>query len=374
KSWDMLMKVIDARDDEQVEGYSEDIDTLLVFAGLFSAVVTAFTVESYQWLQEDPEDTTAILLNSTVILLKQIVQQSSQSSPPSTFSPPPPRPPFSPNPSVVRINTFWFLSLTLALSDALFGLLCKQWIREHKRQTFTSSPGQTLALRWLRYQSFVQWHVPKILASLPILLELALFLFFAGLLELLWTRHHIPFAVALFVVGLTVLVYLGTTILPGISILQQVFKINPYFTSNDHPTFKPVGISQLPPIGFISPYKSPQSWLMFRLLSSIYHLPGVKQLLYTKFNQHWNPTWNSIGDFDHVITKSILSLSSWSSLDFNIIQRFSKIEKCPDLYELKGLRWLVQETRDIPSMIPHLKNVLAELPEHLVMPAIFDSW
>ncbi|KAF9255211.1 hypothetical protein L218DRAFT_838420, partial [Marasmius fiardii PR-910] len=47
KSWDVLMKAIDTREDEQVEGYKDDIDTLLVFAGLFSAVVTAFTIESY---------------------------------------------------------------------------------------------------------------------------------------------------------------------------------------------------------------------------------------------------------------------------------------------------------------------------------------
>ncbi|KAF9257480.1 hypothetical protein L218DRAFT_879369, partial [Marasmius fiardii PR-910] len=51
------------------QGYKEDIVTLLVFGGLFSAVVTPFTIESYQWLQEDPADTSAALLNSTVNLL-----------------------------------------------------------------------------------------------------------------------------------------------------------------------------------------------------------------------------------------------------------------------------------------------------------------
>ncbi|KAF9257471.1 hypothetical protein L218DRAFT_1006135 [Marasmius fiardii PR-910] len=53
-----------------------------------------------------------------------------------------------------------------------------------------------------------------ILASLPVLLELSLFLFFAGL-ELLWTRHHVPFAIVLSVVGLAVLIYGITTLLPG---------------------------------------------------------------------------------------------------------------------------------------------------------------
>ncbi|KAF8990451.1 hypothetical protein BDZ89DRAFT_1195172 [Hymenopellis radicata] len=30
------------------------MNSILIFAGLFSAVVTAFTIESYQWLEADP--------------------------------------------------------------------------------------------------------------------------------------------------------------------------------------------------------------------------------------------------------------------------------------------------------------------------------
>uniref|UniRef100_A0A0W0EXN4 DUF6535 domain-containing protein n=1 Tax=Moniliophthora roreri TaxID=221103 RepID=A0A0W0EXN4_MONRR len=42
--------------------WKEDIDTLLVFAGLFSAVVAAFAIESYQWLSENLADATVALL------------------------------------------------------------------------------------------------------------------------------------------------------------------------------------------------------------------------------------------------------------------------------------------------------------------------
>ncbi|EEB91570.1 hypothetical protein MPER_10048 [Moniliophthora perniciosa FA553] len=45
-----------------VKSWKEYIHTLLVFAGLFSAVLTAFLIESYQWLLEDPADTTVALL------------------------------------------------------------------------------------------------------------------------------------------------------------------------------------------------------------------------------------------------------------------------------------------------------------------------
>ncbi|KAF8899338.1 hypothetical protein BD779DRAFT_1431892, partial [Infundibulicybe gibba] len=41
-------------DKEFCGGWNSEIDSLLTFAGLFSAVVTAFTVESYKLLQPIP--------------------------------------------------------------------------------------------------------------------------------------------------------------------------------------------------------------------------------------------------------------------------------------------------------------------------------
>ncbi|KAF9259634.1 hypothetical protein L218DRAFT_839046, partial [Marasmius fiardii PR-910] len=330
ESWRVIMKTVDTLDRNMLKGYREDIDTLLVFAGLFSGVVTAFTIESYQWLQEDPAD-------RTNTLLEHISQQLHNQTILPSSSPLP----FTPDLVSVQINTFWFLSLTLSLVVALFALLCKQWVQEHQRQTKTHTPGQDLALRWWRYQSFEKWHGPAILASLPILLELALFLFLAGLLELLWTRHFVPFTIAGVIAGLALLFYLATTILPAISVIREIHQT--------HPT----KIRYLSGLNLICPYKAPQSWLVFRLFSAVYE--GTIRAF-------------RLGHTD------ILGLADWPSLDLNIIQRFSNIERCPDLYQLKGYRWLVQETRNMPSMRPYLKRVLEELPLHLVMPTVFDWW
>ncbi|KAG7100078.1 hypothetical protein E1B28_001861 [Marasmius oreades] len=361
QSWDIIMKTVENLDQDLVKGYKEDIDTLLVFAGLFSAVVTAFTIESYQWLQEDPQDTTVVLLRQ---IAQQMGGQSTSASQPINFIP---------SSSAVRINTFWFLSLILALVDALFSLLCKQWIREHQRQINTRTPGQALALHWLRNQSFERWHVPTILASLPILLEIALFLFFAGLLELLWTQHLIPFAFALGIVGLAVSFYLVTTILPGLSVIQQVLQLHPFIPY--HRNVFPDMIFSLPPIHFICPYKSPQSWFIFRLCFAVCRLPGCRQLLYSFAKFRPSKDGNiAVSHLDFMINKNITNLFNWQSHDLNVIQRFSRLRYCPDLYELKGLRWFFRETRDMPSAIPHLRNVLRQLPPHIVMPSIFDEW
>ncbi|KAF9251020.1 hypothetical protein L218DRAFT_847925, partial [Marasmius fiardii PR-910] len=256
-------KRLDRIDDDLVAGYKDDIDTLLVFTGLFSAVVTAILIESSKGLQVDPADSTAALLNTTVGLLRGIAQHDSTEFPFLSFDSSPIPPHFTSSSSIVRISTFWFLSLTLALVDAPFGLLCKQWLRAHQQQTNTRTPGEALTLHWLWSQSFEHWHVPKILASLPMIMEMALFLFFARLLELIWNQHPIPFAFSLSVVGIAVFFYLITAILPGINIIQQVLESPPI--PHLHQDMYEEELPYLPKISLICPYRSLQSWLAFRL-------------------------------------------------------------------------------------------------------------
>ncbi|KAI0691122.1 hypothetical protein BC835DRAFT_1249854, partial [Cytidiella melzeri] len=53
-------------DERKIKDYKEDIDTFLVFAGLFSAVLTAFLVESYQGLQQDPMEVMVALMQQVL--------------------------------------------------------------------------------------------------------------------------------------------------------------------------------------------------------------------------------------------------------------------------------------------------------------------
>ncbi|KAK1230988.1 hypothetical protein PQX77_005905 [Marasmius sp. AFHP31] len=347
KSWEVIMKEVTALDEGLVGGWKEDIDTLLVFAGLFSAVVTAFVIESYQWLQEAPEDT-------TVALLRQISQQFN-----NTSEPVPVPDTFTVSSSVVAINVLWFLSLILALIDALFALLCKQWLQEHRRHTHTRTPSEALALRWLRNQSLEKWRVPTILASLPMLLEFALFLFLAGLLELLRTRHPVPFTIATIVVALATICCFGTTIIPAIDIIRQARQVTSVLSSArkspNRSLWSSVSfIMTLPPMEYICPYKSPQAWAAFQVLRFISCM---------------------LLDQYHTVRKTMNSLSDWSSIDLELLQR-SSVDLIPPFYELDAFRWLVAELRDSPHMIPHLRNILRTIPIplHLVMPAVLDRW
>ncbi|TFK33379.1 hypothetical protein BDQ12DRAFT_573757, partial [Crucibulum laeve] len=123
-----------------------------------------------------------------------------------------------PSASAVRINTFWFLSLTFSLATAIMGILCIQWLREYERD-IKLSPKEYLALRQMLYEGLKKWHVPRILAALPLILEVALVFFFVGLLTLLWSVNHTVATVAGVFLSLALLFIIVTTVLPTLQIL-----------------------------------------------------------------------------------------------------------------------------------------------------------
>ncbi|KAK7688639.1 hypothetical protein QCA50_008177 [Cerrena zonata] len=118
--WARLSDLIRNYDKERVEDAKEDIDTLLVLAGLFSAVITAFIVESYKTLQQQPEDTTVqILQQMSAQLASMTIAGGFVNSTMHPFtSPTVTTPRFA-----VPINTLWSLSLVIALITASLGSL-----------------------------------------------------------------------------------------------------------------------------------------------------------------------------------------------------------------------------------------------------------
>ncbi|KAK1236440.1 hypothetical protein PQX77_000321 [Marasmius sp. AFHP31] len=357
RSWEFVMKEVNSFEDNLIGGWKEDIDTLLVFAALFSAIVAAFTIESYKWLSEEAEDT-------TVALLRQISEHIIN----GTSSPPPP---FEVSTSNLIINVLWFLSLMITLVDALFGLLCKQWLREHRRAAHTRTRDEALALRWLRYESLEGWGVPTILDCLSLFLEIALFVFLAGVLELLRTRHSLPFAIASGVVGFAGLSYVITMMIPSAVIIGQVLQTTikllkiPRSRGDDSHCY----VGNLPAIQSICPYKSPQAWILLSVFRVIPRLWGVAPLLrfFRRSKNQWLHSvwafWETMGTLE----------SDWSDADLQVIRRLD-IGEAPPFYELEAFRWLNEKLRDRETMRPYLQELLAPKSLRLVMPVVFGQW
>ncbi|KAL0066586.1 hypothetical protein AAF712_006389 [Marasmius tenuissimus] len=324
--------------------------------------VTGFLVESYRWLEEAPEDT-------TVALLRQISQQIAGTSAAL------PRTPFKPSPSAVRINVLWFLSLSIGLVVALVGLLCKQWIRELRRPTHTHSPNDTVALILLRTGGVLKWHVNTIVLSLPMLLELALFLFFAGLLDFLHARHPAPFAAVMLVVLFAVVFYLATALIPTVDFIGKVFR---QVAPNLECRFPVVdNIMTLPVMEDTCPYKSPQAWavfISFRWMAS--HIPGIMRALYTlcdiQFPSQHNEAPPHFKRWKEAFYEIIWYIEEWPDL-LRILQR-SDMGFTPPRQELKFLRWFAGLYHDSPTIMPYLWTILDSMPLNLVMPAVLNQW
>ncbi|KAK7693021.1 hypothetical protein QCA50_002586 [Cerrena zonata] len=211
--WGRISDLIRQYDRDRVEDVKEDIDTLLVFAGLFSAVITTFIVESYKTLQEQSEDTTnQILLQLSAQLASLTLSNNFINStlPPYTTSA------FVPIRFSVLINTLWLLSLILALVTASLGILVKQWLHELMARD-TQDPRRQVKLRFFREIGVQRWQVLEIAAALPLLLQLALLLFFIGLSAFFHNLNPIVTWVVTGVMILWLIFYLFMTFAPAFS-------------------------------------------------------------------------------------------------------------------------------------------------------------
>jgi hypothetical protein len=140
--------------------------------------MTAFLVESYQNLRQDPTDVMIHLMQQFTTQTQSYVLNGSFLN--STAPPPPQLPIFTPSVNAIRINVLWFASLTLSLASASFAILVKQWLREYLAGDYTS-PQARLRIRHFRNPGLAHWYVFEIAAVIPLLLQLSLALFLVGL-------------------------------------------------------------------------------------------------------------------------------------------------------------------------------------------------
>jgi hypothetical protein len=229
--WFMYLTEAEKQDAEVTESWKGDTDGILVFVspgrvhivylhrlnhvlktGLFSATVASFIIESYQNLSPDSSDTTNALLaqisqqlvnmsNGTPLI--SIPVQSSQS--------------FKPTASAVRVNVYWFLSLILSLSCALSATLMQQWARRYRelaqRRGAFHRRGR---MRAFILDGISRFGMARAVATMPTLLHISVFLFFAGLIEFLFPIYMTVAYAVLGCIGVFAVAYAILTVLPNI--------------------------------------------------------------------------------------------------------------------------------------------------------------
>ena len=155
-------------------------------AGLFSAVLTAFVIDSNQSIQTTPALQSAWSQTESVALLRQISEKLAS---PDKQIPLPSvswLPGFDTFPSVsdVRVNIMWTISLVSSLTAALLATLIRQWARDHMRifQRY-SDPLKVARIRQYLHESSKRTYMLVLAEAVPGLVHISLFLFLAGLAE-----------------------------------------------------------------------------------------------------------------------------------------------------------------------------------------------
>ncbi|KAJ7648985.1 hypothetical protein DFH06DRAFT_996743, partial [Mycena polygramma] len=115
--WNAYKTVADEYDKEFDHKYSTDLDTTLIFAGLASAVSSAFIIQIQPELQPDPTDMTHALLRLLIHNVNGTVFPDSDVIPQWT----------GPPTVVVAVQCLLYGSLASTLLAALLAVLDKQW-------------------------------------------------------------------------------------------------------------------------------------------------------------------------------------------------------------------------------------------------------
>ncbi|KAI1783244.1 hypothetical protein LXA43DRAFT_977208 [Ganoderma leucocontextum] len=212
--WKKYAETVRTHHDELVGRWQKDMDNLLIYASLFSAVLTAFNVQSYQLLQPAPTD-------PSLAVLQQISQQLSSFSVSPSFvnSTRPARPldviqpRFHAPASAVWINALWFSSLICSLASVSIALMVQQWLHD-VRMGLSGTSLHNASRRQHRHNVLLKWRVDIIVLIPSILVQLALVLFLLGLVVLLWTLHQTVAIVGTSLVGTLFLFLIVVICLP----------------------------------------------------------------------------------------------------------------------------------------------------------------
>ncbi|KAJ7021834.1 hypothetical protein C8F04DRAFT_1273245 [Mycena alexandri] len=186
--WTAYKTLADEYDKEIQRKYGNDLDTSLIFAGLFSAVSSAFIIQIQPELQPTPEPTGTALGLLTLLMQNITISTAPLSNTPPTI--------------IIVTQGFLYFSLFSALLAALLAVLGKQWLLHYDSVGERGTISERGLERQRKFDGMQRWKFDLVMQIFPLLLQFALLLFAAALSIYLWTINHV---IAGFVFGLTAL-------------------------------------------------------------------------------------------------------------------------------------------------------------------------
>ncbi|KAG9044923.1 hypothetical protein FS837_007310 [Tulasnella sp. UAMH 9824] len=146
--WKRYDELADKSDREMVANLNTNLDVLLIFAGLFSAVNTAFISAAMPNLSPNPSDRTNALLELLVLR-----PENSTAWPPETSLS------FSPSRNSITANCFLYASLCCSIIAAVGAMLAKEWLQSYSRSGQAGPLEEQVRFRQGKYTAAQEWHL-----------------------------------------------------------------------------------------------------------------------------------------------------------------------------------------------------------------------
>ncbi|KAJ7683579.1 hypothetical protein B0H17DRAFT_1181607 [Mycena rosella] len=203
KMWSVYISQAERYDKALVAGWRADMKGILIFAGLFSASLTSFIIESYRTLTPDSGNTAVLILAQ---ISRQLESPSAGTVVPIAFAP---------ATSALVCNGLWFTSLGLSLASAVIATLVEQWARDYlNKADMRPSPIERARICSYLYSGLKRFRMHAVVDLIPLLLHMSLLLFFAGLVAFLYPINRAMTFLAAALLGVVALVYAMLTAMP----------------------------------------------------------------------------------------------------------------------------------------------------------------
>ncbi|KAJ3548079.1 hypothetical protein NMY22_g1402 [Coprinellus aureogranulatus] len=163
KIWQLYLEEAEDEAADKAKVWETGLDTLLIFGGLFAGVVSTFVVDAKSGLQPDEQPR---LLSDILNFLRNPSSPGSQ----TTGIPS----------SIYWVNGLWILSLFTTIFSAIMGVLAKAWLAKY---TPAKNRGQShdAYRRYKLDKQSERWLFREALILIPLIVQVATFLFLAGL-------------------------------------------------------------------------------------------------------------------------------------------------------------------------------------------------
>ncbi|CAE6460047.1 unnamed protein product [Rhizoctonia solani] len=201
--WPAYLEEAWERDSEMLDAWHKSLDVLLIFAALFSSLLSQLLGSISAMLQPDSGGQTVVLLAEILRATQNPGNASSTASPDDILK-------FTPSSGARWVNGLWFMSLGLSLTAALAAVLAKEWLAAYVSDRPTQ-PKKRAIQRQRRRESLDRWMLPAVISILPMLMHASLLIFLVGLIIWLWMLDLIIALAFTIMFVAIILYYFGTT-------------------------------------------------------------------------------------------------------------------------------------------------------------------